>query len=214
MQRCTYSAGWTCTTLDSNLNHPQGVATDSSNNIFIADTENGRIRKCSSEGVCSDFVTNQNWLHDVAVDSSGMVYGSAAWNAIVIRFDSTGALLGTFVGVEFVPYLTDGFHYFHPRVAIDHADNLIMVEENGQRLIKLDKDGNLKWKIGTPGLDMGWTNDHFSYPQGVAVDKNNFIYVAESCRVQIFSPDGYYQSTIGAGCGLGTTSLVGLLGLL
>ncbi len=200
VQRCTFSAGWTCTTLDSNLNRPQGVATDSGNNIYIADTENGLIRKCTSGGVCSDFVTNQNWLYDVAVDSSGRVYGSAAWNDIVVRFDSTGTPLGTFVGVEFVPYLTDGYHYNHPRIAIDRDGSILLIEELGQRLIKLDPNGSFLWSKGAPGVDMGGDNDHFSWPRGVAVDNNSNIYIADGWnnRVQIFNSNGVYQATLGS----------------
>ena len=43
VQRCAYSVGWTCTSLDSSLNRPQGVAVANNNDVFIADTENGRI---------------------------------------------------------------------------------------------------------------------------------------------------------------------------
>lgn len=204
VQICSYSGSWTCNTLDSSLNRPQGVAVANNNDVFIADTENGRIRKCTSGGVCSDFVTFANWFYDVAVDSSGRVYGAAAYEDIVIRFSSTGTQLGTFVGIEFVPYLTDGYHYFKPRIAIDHADNIIILEENGHRLVKLDPNGILLWTYGVPGVDMWGVNDHFNYPHSVAVDLNNNIYVADGCRVQIFSPTGSYQSTLGGpDCGTG-----------
>jgi hypothetical protein len=199
VQRCTYSAGWTCATLDSGLNQPQGVATDSGNNVYIADTENGRIRKCTSGGACSDFAINTPWFYDVAVDSSGRVYGAAAYEDIVLRYSNAGALLGTFVGVEFVPYLTDGYHYNHPRVATDKSNNIILIEELGQRLIKLDSTGNFLWAKGVPGYDSS-DNDHFSWPRGVATDQNNNIYVADGWnnRVQIFNSNGIYQSTLGS----------------
>jgi uncharacterized protein YjiK len=202
VQCCTFSGGWSCTTFASGLNNPQGIAIDSSDNVYIADTENGRIRKCSSGGVCNDLVTGTYWLYDVAVDSSGNVYGAAAYEAIVVRYNSSGELLGTFVGVEGVPYLTDGYHYNQPRVAIDRSDNLIVVEDNGHRLLKLDANGTPLWTVGVPGRDAG-DNAHFSYPHGVAVDNDGDIYVADGCRVQIFSGSGTYVATLGTGCGTG-----------
>ncbi len=202
VQQCTYSTSWTCTTLDNSLNRPQGVATDSGNNIYIADTENYRIRKCTSGGVCNDFANNTHGLYDVAVDSSERIYGSAAYEDIVVRYDSTGAWLGTFAGVEFVPYLTDSYHYNRPRVAIDHANNIIIVEEQGHRLIKLNPNGILLWKFGVPGVDAE-DDTHLQWPNRVAVDKNNNIYVTSGCRIMIFSPAGAYLGPLGSSCGTG-----------
>jgi sugar lactone lactonase YvrE len=204
VQRCTYSAGWTCTTLDSSLNHPQGVTIDSSNNIYIADTENARIRKCTSGGACGDFVNNTYWFYDVAVDSSGRVYGAAAYDDIVVRFSSTGTLLGTFVGVEFVPYLTDNYHYNHPRIRIDPSNNILVLESYGMRLLKLDPTGTPLWSFGVNGVD-SWDNEHLNWPEGLAADKYGNIYVADTgfCRVKMFSPNGVYQNTLGTGCGSG-----------
>ncbi len=204
LQRCTYTAGWTCSVVDSGYNGAQGIAIDSSNNVYITDTWNYSIHKCTPSGTCTTWATDTRGHYDLAADSAGNIYGSAPWNGVVEKYNNSGVYQGIYLGVEFVPYQTDGYHYFHPRVAIDHADNLIIVEEVGQRLIKLDTNGNLLWTVGTPGVDMGWTNDHFSNPHGVAVDKNNAIYVADGCRVQIFSPAGSYQSTLGGpDCGTG-----------
>ncbi len=204
VQVCTLSTKWTCQTFDSDLNWPQGVSVDGSNNVYIADNQNSRIQKCTSAGACSTIVSEAHGYSDVAIDSSGRIYGAAPWEDIILRFSNTGALLGTYKGVQFVPYLTDGYHYLKPRVAIDNANNILILEENGQRLVKLDANGNLLWTFGTPGVDMGWTNDHFAYPHGLAVDKSNNIYVAEYCRVQIISPTGMYLSTLGGpDCGTG-----------
>jgi hypothetical protein len=202
VQRCAFGGGWTCTTFDSGLNNPQGITVDGSNNVYIADTENGRVRKCSSAGVCSDLVTGTYGLYDLAVDSAGNVYGAAAWEAFVVRYDSGGNQLGGFVGVEGVPYLTDGYHYNRPRIAIDGSDDIILAEENGQRLLKLDANGTLLWAVGVPGVDSD-DNTHFNYPHGVAVGNDGRIYVADGCRVQIFTGGGTYTATLGTGCGTG-----------
>ena len=77
-----------------------------------------------------------------------------------------------------------------------------MLEENGQRLLKLNPTGTLLWAVGEPGVP-GSDNAHFNWPHGVAVGKDRRIYVADNCRVQIFSGDGSYMATLGTGCGTG-----------
>lgn len=195
VQKCTYSSGWTCSIFDTGLGYPQGITADGTD-IYIADTENGRIRKCAGGGSCSDFMTGYKGIYDVAVDSFGNVYGSAAYEAAVYKYDPSGTYLGVFLGVENVPYVTDGYHYNHPRIAIDSMDNLIIIEENGQRLVKLDSQGVFLWSVGAPGRDSHNDNAHFAYPHGVATDQNNNIYVADGDRVQIFNSSGVYQNTL------------------
>ena len=202
VQRCTLSGVWTCAPFDSGLNGPQGIAIDHSNNIYIADLSNSRIRKCSSAGVCTDFATDTYGLYDLAVDSSGNVYGAASYEGIVAKYNSGGNLVGTFLGTEGVPYLTDSYHYLHPRVAIDNANNILILEENGQRLTKLNPSGIAQWSFGVPGVDAPG-NDHLNYPHSVATDNGGNIYVADGCRVQIISPNGIYLNTLGTGCGTG-----------
>jgi hypothetical protein len=203
VQRCTFSASWSCTTLDGALNNPRGISVDSSNNIYIADTDNGRIRKCASGGICGDWITNTFWLDDVAVDSNGNVYGLESYHTIVVKYNSSGSLVGTFLGVYLVPYLTDNYHYLQPRVAIDSSDNVIILEEKGQRLTKLDSNGIPLWSFGVPGIGSGKDNTHLNWPHGVAVDKSGTIYVADNSRVQIFGSNGTYSATLGTGSGIG-----------
>jgi NHL repeat-containing protein len=202
VQRCTFSGGWTCVTFHGGLNGPQGITIDGSNNVFIADTWNGNIVKCSSVAVCANLVSGTYSFTDLAVDSTGNIYGAATYAGIVVKYNSSGGLVGTFLGTEFVPYLTDGHHYFQPRVAIDGQDNVIIVEEQAQRLTKLNSNGTFLWSVGVPGVD-AFDNTHLNYPHGVAVDSGGNIYVADNNRVQIFNSSGTYQYTIGGSWGSG-----------
>jgi len=212
VQRCTLSGIWTCAVFDSGLNEPQGIAVDSSDNVYLADTNNGLIRKCPSAGVCSDWVTGTYWLYDLTVDSSGNVYGAAAYDDLVVKYNASGGFVGIFVGVTFVPYLTDGYHYNHPRIAVDTSNNLIVIEENGQRLTKLNANGTSLWSVGVPGVDAN-DNTHFNWPHGVAVDAGGTIYVADGTRVQIFTSGGVYSATLGTGFGTGNYEFAWATGL-
>jgi uncharacterized protein YjiK len=190
VQQCTFvSSAWNCVTFTSGLTKPEGIAVDGSNNVYISETDSGRVLKCNSVGSCSDIVTF-NPEYDVAVDSHGNIFG-VDWNDMINKRDSNGWNAVTFVGVEGVPYLTDKYHYFQPRAVIDHSDNILILEGDGQRLIKLNSDGVAQWSIGVPGVN-GSDNDHFSWPKDLVADPNGNIYVADANndRIQKCASDG------------------------
>jgi len=109
VQRCTYAAGWACATFhgtgsegsDANeLSWAYGLGIDGSDNIYIADGNNARVKQCDSGGACSIFASGFDWPADVAVDSSGNVYVST-WNDCTIRkYNSSGNFLGIFAGIS------------------------------------------------------------------------------------------------------------------
>lgn len=200
VQRCTFAGSWSCTSFATGLNQPQGIAIGPDGHIFIADTNNGRIIKCTAVGSCSDFSTEVEWPSDVAVDNNGNVYAAAAYESFVYKLNSGGQFMGAFVGIKFDPYLTDTQHYNHPRLTVDKDSNLIIVEENGQRVLKFDSAGKFLWAIGEPGVDNG-ENDHFQWPAGATTDSTGKVYVADGSRVQIFSGEGVYLATLGEGWG-------------
>ena len=79
---------------------PQGIATDSSGNVYVADTGNNRIQKFDSSGT---FVTAWGSLgigngqfsspSGVATDSLGNVYVADAGNTRIQKFTSGGAFI-------------------------------------------------------------------------------------------------------------------------
>jgi len=97
----TFVTSWgSDVTSNGNLKMPQGIAVDSSGNIFVADTRNHRIQKFTSTGT---FVLTWGTLGsaegqfnlptDVGVDSLGNVYVADSGNNRIQKFTT----LGTFV---------------------------------------------------------------------------------------------------------------------
>jgi uncharacterized protein (TIGR03437 family) len=116
-----YSAGGVYTTIAGNgygefsgdngpgpnaaLYDPMGLALDSSGNVYIADTFNGRIRKVTPSGIINTIAgtgalyfsgdggpANQAAMyfpHGVAVDSSGNVYITDTFNSVVRELQGT-----------------------------------------------------------------------------------------------------------------------------
>ena len=91
---------------DAKLNSPHGVAVDNNGNVYIADTENFRIRKIGSDGIITTVAGNGlfnesgdagpataaqlNFLNGYA---RGIPWGQGEnWNANLISMDGTGAV--------------------------------------------------------------------------------------------------------------------------
>ena len=226
VQRCEYSGAWSCSTFfgetgvhgsdDSHLGFVEGVAVDSSDRVYIADSWNHRVVRCDSDGSdCIDFAgesgvsgTNNahfNYVGDVAVDSAGRVYVADRFNHRVQKFNSAGVYQNT-LGTPGVPYVVDDTRLNAPRSIAPTSDGgLVVAESRGLRLIKLDASGAQQWTAGEAGV-FGADNTHFSdwwtdNEMGVAVAPGSQqVYLADTGnhRLQVYNSAGVYQATFGS----------------
>ncbi len=168
---------------------PQGIATDSSNDVYVADTGNNRIQKFSATG---GFITawgsagtgNGQFTSPsgVAVDSSGNVYVADAGNNRIQKFDSSGAFItkwgsaGTGNGQFGVTTTLD--------VATGSHDNVIVADTANNRIQKFRPSGTFITTWGTAGTG----TSQFNGPSGVAVAATDHVYVVDRAnnRIQKF----------------------------
>ncbi|MBL4818543.1 MAG: PKD domain-containing protein, partial [Deltaproteobacteria bacterium] len=180
------------------LSFPSGVGLDSAGNVYIADTVNRRIRKVAPSGIIttiagaglsgsdSDLISATGALidlpEDVAVDASGQVYISEFGKHRVRRVDTLG-IITTVAGDGFVG--TDGID--SPKhLDVDSAGNVYFASA-AMVIHKIDAStGAISVVAGTLnsfgfGGDGGQaTAAQLFLPQGVAVDSNLNIYIADT----------------------------------
>lgn len=169
---------------------PRGVATDSANNVYVADQANTRVQKFnSSGGFVLKFGSGGSGAGQfispfgVAVDGAGNIYVTDSTpeprtNGFVQKFDSSGTYL--------TGWGTSGqFLNGAGGVAVDSANNVYVAHPSGNRIYKFTSAGTLITTLGVAGSGDGQLNG----PMGLAIDAADNLYVSEigNNRVQVFN---------------------------
>jgi hypothetical protein len=193
--------------LSAQLNGPTGVALDASGNVYIADSNNQRIREVSTSGiittvagngVCCGFSGDGGpaigaGLYDptgVAVDAAGNLYIGDTNNQRIRKVATTG-IIDTVAGNGTGGYSGDGgaattAELYNPYgVAVDAPGNLYIADSNNLRIRKVNTSGVITTVAGNGSCcDSGdggaATSAQLSYPYGVALDTAGNLYIADS----------------------------------
>ncbi|HWF19290.1 MAG TPA: hypothetical protein VG754_08480 [Verrucomicrobiae bacterium] len=181
----------------------QGVAVDTSSNIYVADAANNTIRKISPNGTVSTFAglagsagsangagTNAQFYapQAVAVDSLGNVYVADTLNHTIREINSAGNVI-TLAGVAGYSNNADGTganaQFYAPQgIAVDGSGNVYVADTLNYTIRAITPSGAVSTLAGTAGTygSADGTNGNalFNWPKGLAVDSATNIYVADS----------------------------------
>lgn len=183
---------------DPNIDTAAGTAVDSTNNVFVADYNQHKIRKFNSNGVevltwGSNGTANSefNFPSAVAVDGNNDVYVADTNNFRVQKFDNNGNFITQWGGLGNQP----GQFTSPQDIAIDPNDNVYVVD-TGASIQKFDSNGNYISQFGSEGTN----NGEFLYASGCDIDASGNIYVVDSGnnRIQKFDSNGNYITKWGS----------------
>jgi DNA-binding beta-propeller fold protein YncE len=170
------------------FDNPRGIAVDRGGNIFVADTDNGRIEKFSPNGTYITSIGTKGAGYGqlgepngIAIDRVGNIYAADARNHCVRKLAPDGRLIA-----QWSPGL------YGPRgIAIGPDDSIYVVDQGRTRIVKFNPDGEVLAVWGSDGGGDGQFRD----PTSVAVDPtSNKVYVADPInkRIQTFDSDGKF----------------------
>ena len=194
------------------FNRPYGIAVDSSDNLYVADNKNHKIRKITPTGMVSTIagtsggyadgpgttVAKFNMPRGVTVDSSGTVYVTDTGNNRVCRITPTGL-------VQTITNYSNGITYRPDGIAIDSNGNLYVADDANNIICKITPTGVVSTIAGSSAgyADGQGTNASFLNPVGIAVDSSDNLYVADvlNNRIRKITSTGVVSTIAGSSQG-------------
>jgi len=211
----------------ASLDHPLGVAVDTSGGLFVADEFNNRIRKVSASGIISTVAGDGSYRFygdggpatsaslaypsGVAVDVAGNLFIADSINARVRKVSASG-IITTIAGSARDGFSGDGgpatsASLFQPRgVAPDTSGNLFIADYGNDRIRKVSSSGIITTVAGNEGFGFSGdgglaTSASLSAPSGVAADMSGNLFIADSGnnRIRKVSASGIVTTIAGSG---------------
>ena len=187
------------------LSFPEGVALDSSGNLYIADYGNHRIRKVDASTGNISTVAGMTFSGDggaatsatlgspqgIALDSAGNLYIADDIDNRIRKVDASTGIISTVAGAGMFGFGGDGGAAASATlnspegVALDGSGNLYIADYGNHRIRKVDAStGIISTVAGTgtrgSGGDGGAaTSAMLNSPSGVALDSSGNLYIAE-----------------------------------
>ncbi|MDE1867715.1 MAG: hypothetical protein KGI08_08430, partial [Thaumarchaeota archaeon] len=178
------------------LHTPVGLATDSSGDLFVADSGRNTIQIFNTQDVYANEIkslltegANFTSLNGIAFDSNDYFYVSSSDNKI-LKFSDIGDFINFFGSNG-----TENSRFINPTaIAIDSKDNFYVADTNNHRIQKFDPYGNFILSWGSEGTSTG----QFEEPVGLATDSLGNIYIVDkkNDNIQKFSLYGISSKTV------------------
>ena len=200
------------------LKPPEDVDVDSSGNIYIADTQNQRIRKVdAATGIIQTVAGTGSAGYNgdggpatsaqlkapsgVAIDSSGNIYIADTQNFRIRKVDAATGIIQTVAGTGVAGYSGDGgpatsAQIKNPAVvAVDASGNIYIADTLNHRIRKVDAATGIIQTVAGTGV-AGYSGDggpatsaQIKNPAVVAVDASGNIYIGDTDNHRIRKVD-------------------------
>jgi RHS repeat-associated protein len=196
-----YIRQYPSTPIPTVLNNPKSFARTSAGNWLLADTGNNRLQEVTSGGSFSkQSFYNTNLIEGVGADEKGAIWFSSqdgGYSMIVRESATMGPEMAetSFFGAG------EGGNFKEPAGIAFAGEKMFVADRGNNRIIEGEKNSYVR-KFGTAGSG----NGQLSNPQGLAVDGQGDVWVADTGnnRIEEFSPEGAYMAaygTLGTGNG-------------
>lgn len=206
------------------FNSPVGVVFDSNGNMYVADTNNHRIRMITPAGNVSTFAGSGTPAHNdavgaaadfnlptgLAIDSNDNIFVADSQNHRIRQITVPGANVTTIAGTGGFGH-NDGAagtaQFFLPvDVAVDSNGDVFVADSFNHVIRKIALPaGTVSTPAGQPSTsafqDGTGAGARFNSPAGIAFDSNNNLYIADQTnhRIRHMTPAGVVTTFAGNG---------------
>ena len=206
---------------------PGAAAVDGAGNLYVADTQNGTVRKATADGVVSTLAGSAGNFgstdgagssarfygpQGIAVDAAGTAYVADTVNA-TIRKVTAGGVVTTLAGSAGNPGNANGTgaaaRFYEPQgLAVDSAGTVYVADTWNHTVRMITAAGVVTTLAGVPGCsgsidgtgsNVGTNKARFHCPAAVAVDQAANIYVADCFNhtIRQITPSGVVSTLAG-----------------
>lgn len=190
------------------MHAPMCVAVDKLDNIYVTDSEAGKIFVFAANGKFQRVIASLKggegfFKHPtgIAVDSDAeRIFVSDTWRSKIYVMDMQGSVL-QIIGMRGEG---DGEFNYPTELRLDGPD-LIVVDAMNFRIQVLDRNGKFRYAIGRPGEGGG----DLYRPKGIGLDAEGHLYVADAFYniVRVFDRAGHLLYYFGKDSGIGDFKL-------
>jgi DNA-binding beta-propeller fold protein YncE len=179
---------------DIPLISPVAVAPAPDGQVFLADSQLGKVLLFSDEGKLVRDISGEELKRPAALayDATGdrLYVADSAGQRVVVYSRSGGRLASWGIAGT-----GDGEFNYPSYLALQGPDTVLVTDALNYRVQAFDKQGRFLWKMGHQGDGSG----DFASPKGVASDSQGHLYVVDALfdAVQIFEPDGILLLSFG-----------------
>jgi sugar lactone lactonase YvrE len=193
---------------------PKGLVFDRAGALYVADANNGTIRKITPDANVTTFASTAG--AGVAIDSMGNLFVADPGDETIHKITPAG-VVSTFAGRSFNIGTVDGTginaRFASPSgVAVDAADNVYVGDSANSTIRKITPDAVVTTFAGAalqPGADDGGAGARFETPAGLAVDRAGNLFVADNNTIREVTPDGVVTTFVGTSGTHGSTDGIG-----
>lgn len=206
--------------VSATFNAPVGLVVDRTGHVFVADTNNNRIRKITPLGVVTTLVGQAQGSVDgpaavarlflptgLAIDADGNLYASEGGLGQTIRKITPAGTVTTLAGLARTSGSADGngaeARFSNPGgVAVDGAGNVYVADTGNHTIRRVTPAGEVTTFAGAAGAsgstEGSGAGARFLAPSRLTIGPAGNLFVTSSTAIRRITPEGVVTTPIGA----------------